>query len=401
MITRSLFRGIGFCLTALLLTLPMAGAAEPGDDAKAWEVYFANNSSAVDKATSASLKDVVDALKQDMNAGVMIIGHTDDVAGAAYNKKLALRRADAIGDKLVRMGVSKKRITAVGAGLLKPKYDNGTEEGRAKNRRAEIHIVKGGSGELVRLTSYVSVVDDNGKVIPNLPKDNFQIFQGDAARKITDITYVGDNDPVSVVLAIDKSNSMYNALPLVKNAAKAFIENKMSRDQLQVIAFSREIYMGNQFSSDKAQLMAAIDGIKTEGHTRLYDAIYAGSVALQDKLPPRILILLTDGKDEHGFGKPASKYSLHQAIAAAQLSHTTVLAIGLGDDVDTQILATIAVATGGNFFPVTSADQLEPLYTHIAKSLLRGKYQIDYLAPRNALPVVAVRSKKGRVIGYK
>lgn len=62
-------------------------------------------------------------------------GHTDSTGSPELNQKLSEKRAQAIVDKLVEMGVSRSRLTAVGKGLYSPIADNSTEEGRAKNRR--------------------------------------------------------------------------------------------------------------------------------------------------------------------------------------------------------------------------------------------------------------------------
>ena len=56
---------------------------------------------------------------------------------AAVNDKLSQQRAEAIVARLVELGISKSRLTAVGMGSKVPVADNSTDEGRAKNRRVE------------------------------------------------------------------------------------------------------------------------------------------------------------------------------------------------------------------------------------------------------------------------
>ena len=62
-------------------------------------------------------------------------GHTDSTGTPESNQKLSEKRAKAIVDKLVEMGIDESRLTAVGKGEYAPIADNATEEGRAKNRR--------------------------------------------------------------------------------------------------------------------------------------------------------------------------------------------------------------------------------------------------------------------------
>ncbi|MCL2297558.1 MAG: OmpA family protein [Proteobacteria bacterium] len=87
-------------------------------------------------------KDIVDevvtALKAKPKLKVKLEGHTDNVGSAADNKKLSDARAKAVMDAIVVKGIDKSRLSAEGFGLEKPIADNGTEAGRAKNRRVEL-----------------------------------------------------------------------------------------------------------------------------------------------------------------------------------------------------------------------------------------------------------------------
>ncbi len=69
---------------------------------------------------------------------VSIEGHTDNVGDPAANKKLSSDRANAVMNALIAKGIDKSRLSSVGWGQEKPVADNGTDEGRAKNRRVEI-----------------------------------------------------------------------------------------------------------------------------------------------------------------------------------------------------------------------------------------------------------------------
>jgi len=69
---------------------------------------------------------------------VEVQGHTDNVGGDDYNQKLSEARAGAVMEWLTGKGVAKARLTAKGYGLTMPIADNGSDEGRAKNRRVEL-----------------------------------------------------------------------------------------------------------------------------------------------------------------------------------------------------------------------------------------------------------------------
>ena len=87
-----------------------------------------------------SMKEVY-RVKQLMDENPSLVyevqGHTDSTGNPASNQRLSERRAQAIVDKMVELGIDPSRLTAVGKGQMEPIADNSTEEGRAKNRRVE------------------------------------------------------------------------------------------------------------------------------------------------------------------------------------------------------------------------------------------------------------------------
>lgn len=80
---------------------------------------------------------IYELMNQNADLKFEVQGHTDNTGNAALNQKLSEQRAQAIVAKLVEMGISANRLTAVGKGQSSPIADNGTDEGRAKNRRVE------------------------------------------------------------------------------------------------------------------------------------------------------------------------------------------------------------------------------------------------------------------------
>ena len=88
------------------------------------------------------LDEVVTVLKKNPNLKIEIQGHTDNIGSAKYNQILSAKRAKAVMEYLVKKGVDPSRLTYAGYGFSMPIASNKTAEGRAQNRRVELHIIK-------------------------------------------------------------------------------------------------------------------------------------------------------------------------------------------------------------------------------------------------------------------
>ncbi|GIV55010.1 MAG: hypothetical protein KatS3mg039_1528 [Candidatus Kapaibacterium sp.] len=91
------------------------------------------------------IERIADAMKAHPTLRIEVRGHTDDRGSEEYNRRLSQRRADAVVEALVQMGVERSRLRAVGFGKSRPLVENTTEENRARNRRTEFVII--GPGE--------------------------------------------------------------------------------------------------------------------------------------------------------------------------------------------------------------------------------------------------------------
>ncbi|MBN1448142.1 MAG: OmpA family protein [Bacteroidetes bacterium] len=88
------------------------------------------------------LRETVELFHSNPRMIVEIRGHTDRDGEEAYNQALSERRAETVKDFLVAQGVESQRLRTVGYGERKPIADSSTEDGRARNRRVEFHIVE-------------------------------------------------------------------------------------------------------------------------------------------------------------------------------------------------------------------------------------------------------------------
>ncbi|MDN5502902.1 MAG: OmpA family protein [Comamonas sp.] len=81
-----------------------------------------------------------EGLRNNPNAEVRIIGHTDSTGSDAINNPLSLQRAESTRNYLTSRGVNGARIQVQGMGSHQPVASNATNEGRARNRRVEIFV---------------------------------------------------------------------------------------------------------------------------------------------------------------------------------------------------------------------------------------------------------------------
>jgi len=100
---------------------------------------FASGSARLTAAAAASVRALA-AYLQDGGGRLLIEGHTDDEGQAEANLVLSQRRADAVRAALADAGIARSRMQATGRGETDPITDNGTAEGRARNRRVEIVV---------------------------------------------------------------------------------------------------------------------------------------------------------------------------------------------------------------------------------------------------------------------
>lgn len=118
----------------------VCGPAKPKEIVVLKGVNFAFNSTELTPKSKEILNQWVTRIKGDQTIRVEVAGHTDNIGSDAYNQKLSEGRAKAVVDYFVSQGVPADRLKAVGYGKTKPVTSNATEEGRAENRRVELHI---------------------------------------------------------------------------------------------------------------------------------------------------------------------------------------------------------------------------------------------------------------------
>jgi outer membrane protein OmpA-like peptidoglycan-associated protein len=105
-------------------------------------VHFYFNSADIKKEYLPYLNIVVKYMKTHQNVKIKIVGYTDNIGSKSYNQKLALKRAQAVKNYLVKLGVNPSRIVIEGVGKSDYIVSNSKELDRFTNRRAEFYTIK-------------------------------------------------------------------------------------------------------------------------------------------------------------------------------------------------------------------------------------------------------------------
>ncbi|MHC5131866.1 OmpA family protein [Pseudomonas glycinis] len=106
----------------------------------AGNVLFDFDKSDLTPAAKAQLDTLMDKLRNADVVSIKVIGHTDSKGSDAYNQALSERRASSVAAYLLSQGLAPNKLTSEGRGESEPVADNASDEGRAENRRVELHI---------------------------------------------------------------------------------------------------------------------------------------------------------------------------------------------------------------------------------------------------------------------
>lgn len=254
---------------------------------------------------------------------------------------------------------------------------------------------------------YATVSDGSGKLVPNLGLDQFEVFDNGKRQTIT--TFANDVQPITVVMMLDRSGSMFKNFAFVQRASEAFIERMMPGDKARVGSFAARIQVDpRDFTSDRGELMYILrTELQEAGPTPLWNAVNVGVTALLHQQGRRVILVFTDGVDRPMSGS-SNNVSLREVMRRAEQEDVMVYAIGLATEVfngrgsgrrgggfgsgnggfggfSTQPeiqkpdpgLPKIAAETGGGYFELTRTNDLAGTFARVADEL-HHQYAIGF-----------------------
>ena len=230
--------------------------------------------------------------------------------------------------------------------------------------------------DVAEVTLHATVIDDKNRIITNLDRSAFSVFENSQAQQIS--SFRREDYPVAMGIVIDNSGSMREKRDQVNKAALNLVRSSNPQDQVFIVNFNDEYYLDQEFTSDIKKLQAALEKVESRGGTALYDAIVASwtDELAHSPLQRKVIFVVTDGEDD------ASQLSLEQAMHTLQQENGPVVyAIGLlGEEKSRKAkraLQLIADRTGGiAFFPPTLGE-VDEISRTVARDI-RNQYTITY-----------------------
>jgi Ca-activated chloride channel homolog len=234
----------------------------------------------------------------------------------------------------------------------------------------------------------VTVTDKNRRFIVDLKEGDFEIAEDKTPQAIVSFL-PQSNLPLDLAVLMDTSNSVKPKLKFEKDAALTFLETMLNsrQDRALLATFDSQVELHQDLTDRLDLLTQAIDKVKAQGSTRMYDAIYSiceEKMMASTSLGRRhAMVVITDGEDTE------SERELKDAIDIAQRSETTVYVIstesgglfgaqtgliGRKGDKDLRLLAE---ETGGRAFFTADLAELGKSLDGIAREL-RSQYLIAY-----------------------
>jgi VWFA-related protein len=195
-----------------------------------------------------------------------------------------------------------------------------------------------------------TVSDKDGRPVPGLKADDFQVFDNKKPQKIEYFSDLGKSSdvPLTIALLIDTSGSVKGELDYEKSTAVEFFKDilRPKKDLALIIQFDSEVNLVQDFTQRYDDLLNAMGRLKAGGSTSLYDAVYlAAEEKLKHETGRKVMVIITDGDDT------SSKVRKEEAIEAAQRSDVLIYGIGVQTEQSSfRVLKKFAEETGGAFF---------------------------------------------------
>ena len=254
---------------------------------------------------------------------------------------------------------------------------------RAEEAAAPRRAIFGSEVEVVNLN--LSVTEPGERFVTDLKEDEIAVFEDGVPQKLC--LFTRERLPLSLSILIDSSASMNPNLGVARSAALRLLQTLGPQDEAAIVEFNQRHNVVQEFTSDRTLLQQALEKLRADGTTGLFNALYISLRDLsrrgpQDELRKRAIVVLSDGEDT------SSLITDDQVVDLVRKSGVTVYAISLRpkriDVASNQhraayFLTALARESGGRvYFPSSLAD-LDGVYDVVAEEL-RTQYGVGYVS---------------------
>ena len=241
-------------------------------------------------------------------------------------------------------------------------------------------VVKLDPFEIVDETRVLSVLleatvqDAQGRFVEGIGQNNFTLEENGVRQKL-DVARP-ETLPAMYTLLVDSSQSMARSVEFLREAAGRLAFHLKPKDKVLVVPFSRGLGAITGPTADRATIVEAVDSIQPGGGTAILDSLPAAAKLVPATEGRHVIILVTDGYDEH------SQMKFDEAIAGVQSTGSTVYVIGIAGTAGISIkghrlLKDIAAATGGRAFFPARDEQLPAVHDRVVSDV-SNRYLITY-----------------------
>jgi Ca-activated chloride channel family protein len=240
----------------------------------------------------------------------------------------------------------------------------------ASSRTKGLDQVEKVNVEVVQITA---VVSDRGRFVSGLGQSQFRLIEDGVPQTIGHFSSEGS--PLEIVVAIDVSESMTQAMPQLKNSVKKFLSALGPKDQVTLAAFNDNMFTLTRRETSVAQRTRAVDRLSAWGGTALYDVIIRGVQQLSRQPGRRVLVVFSDGDDR------TSHSTIHAVEQAVRANDATLFMVALGRGVKEAQLKSgierLVDLSGGRALFVERSDQLDEPFAEILEEL-SNQYILGY-----------------------
>jgi Ca-activated chloride channel family protein len=240
------------------------------------------------------------------------------------------------------------------------RYDRGKEVATAIRTEVKLVLIP------------VSVTDPYQRPVLDLKTQNFRVFEDGAEQKISKLSL--EEEPVSVGMVFDASNSMRHKLGNSRQALAEFLRSSTPGDEFSLWKFGSRPEPVCLFTMDGEEIEDGLSRIQPHGYTSLFDALYlALNQMKRASLGTKALLVLSDGGDNN------SRYTEQEIKTMVREADVRIFSISIMDR--SPVLERISDESGGRAYRAHKLGELPEMATRLSAEI-HSRYVLGYV-PQN------------------